>query len=101
MLYALWLKLLIVIQGLGAASGIIFYNQQIFTVSDDKTSIFTYNLKNGSQEEIELKTSINGQKITKKNKLDFESMILVDDQLICLGSGSKSSRNEMNVYDLK
>lgn len=101
MLQALWLKILIVIQGLGAASGIIFYKNQIFTISDDKTSIFQYNLKTRNQEIIPLNTSVFGEKITKNNKLDFESIVLINDELLCLGSGSKANRNEMTSYNLK
>lgn len=101
MLQSLLLKIFILVQGLGAASGLVYHKNQIYLVSDDQAYIYQYDIKKEKQHKIELNTSVPAKEITKKNKLDFESIILINQKLYCLGSGSKANRNDMLVYDVK
>ena len=101
MLQSILLQLLIIINGLGAASGIVYYNNNVYVVSDDLPLLFQYNLDTNTQNQIAFQSTLDLNQITKKNKLDFESLTLVKDQLYALGSGSKENRNEFHSYNLK
>jgi len=95
------LKLFILINGLGAASGIVYNKQNIYVVSDDLTYLFQYNLKTQQQSKYAFNTILQADKMTKKNKLDFESLTLAHGNLLALGSGSKENRNELHSFNLK
>lgn len=101
MLQSVLLKIFILVQGLGAASGLVYHKKQIYMISDDQAYVYQYDTKKDKQHKIELNTTISAKEITKKNKLDFESIVLINHKLYCLGSGSKANRNEMLIYDIK
>ena len=90
------------VQGLGAASGIQYYKKQLYLISDDQVYLYQYDFKKEQQQKIKLEATIqNSEVFSKKDKLDFEAIMLVDNQLYCIGSGSKENRTKMIVYDIK
>lgn len=101
MILNLFLKLFVIIQGLGAASGLVYDNKDLYVISDDQAYVYHYDLKSKKQNAIELNTLIPANQIIKKNKPDFESIVLYDQKLYCLASGSKPSRNDMLVVNLQ
>lgn len=100
MLQSFILKLFILINGFGASSGIIYDNKQIYVVSDDKGYVYNYDLKRKKQQQFELNTQIPAQDITRKDKPDLESIIIHQNTLYALGSGSKENRNDLYIYNL-
>ena len=101
MLQSFILKLFILINGLGASSGIVYDKKQVYVVSDDKGYVYHFDLKQNKQQEIELATAFPAKEITKKTKPDFESLIIHQNNLYALGSGSKENRNDLLILNLE
>lgn len=95
------LHLFILINGLGASSGIVYHKDQVFVVSDDLPYLFQYNINDKTQKKSNFNTLLPIEAMTKKNKLDFESLALLHNQLLALGSGSKENRNQLHSYNLE
>ena len=87
------------IQGIGAASGIVFHNNSLFIVSDNSGYLFEQKLDSPQLIKHALVdgTSVN---IEKKRKPDFEAITLKNDELHVFGSGSTQNRNRMIIFDL-
>ena len=101
MFEGLLLKLFILVNGLGAASGLVYHKNQVYVVADDLPYIYSYNLKNSQQRQYALKTIIPINEMKRSDKLDVESLVYHKNKIYGLGSGSKSNRNEFHVLDLK
>ncbi|QTV05372.1 DUF6929 family protein [Faecalibacter bovis] len=101
MLQSLFLKLFILINGLGASSGIVYHKNQLYVVSDDLPYLFQYDILDNSQNKSNFNTLLPIEEMTKKNKLDFESLAIVHNQILALGSGSNANRNELHSYNLE
>ncbi|MFC7773502.1 DUF6929 family protein [Flavobacterium sp. GCM10027622] len=88
------------IQGIGAASGIVFHNNSLFIVSDNSGYLFEQRLDASPLIKHTLihDATVN---IEKKRKPDFEAITLKDNELHIFGSGSTSQRNRMLTFDLK
>lgn len=87
------------IQGIGAASGIVFHNNSLFIVSDNSGYLFEQKLDKSSLIKHSLieDTSVN---IEKKRKPDFETITLKENELHVFGSGSTINRNKKIIYNL-
>jgi len=99
--FQFFLKVLFVIHGIGAASGLVVDQNYIYAVSDDNASLFIYNTKKHKVETVDLNPEVKQQKGNKKDKPDFETITRYKNQLFIAGSGSKENRFDLISYDLK
>ncbi|MFV0182809.1 hypothetical protein OBK15_11660 [Empedobacter falsenii] len=99
--YHFILKILIVINGLGAASGLVVDKRYVYTISDDNPHLFVYDKKKKEVEKINLNPEVNSEGSHKKDKPDFEAITKYKDHLYILGSGSKENRFDLISYNLK
>jgi hypothetical protein len=88
------------ISGIGAASGIIFRENQLYIISDNSTFLYQYNLERKELQKINLFFE-SQENIPKKEKFDFEALTLRDEKLYIFGSGSTENRNLRISYDLQ
>ncbi|MFV0178388.1 hypothetical protein OBK28_02230 [Empedobacter falsenii] len=99
--YHFILKTLIVINGLGAASGLVVDKRYVYTISDDNPHLFVYDKKKKEVEKINLNPEVKSEGSHKKDKPDFEAITKYKDHLYTLGSGSKENRFDLISYNLK
>ncbi|MGV0980467.1 DUF6929 family protein [Empedobacter falsenii] len=99
--YNFILKVLIVINGLGAASGLVVDKHHVYTISDDKAHLYVYNKKKKEVDKVDLNPEVKSKHITKKDKPDFEAITKFDNHLYILGSGSKENRFDLISYNFK
>ncbi|MFV0187966.1 hypothetical protein OBK20_11430 [Empedobacter falsenii] len=99
--YHFILKILIVINGLGAASGLVVDKRYVYTISDDDPHLFIYDKKKKEVEKINLNPEVKSEGSHKKDKPDFEAITKYNDHLYILGSGSKENRFDLISYNLK
>ena len=99
--YNFILKVLIVINGLGAASGLVVDKHHVYTISDDKAHLYVYNKKKNEVDKVDLNPEVKSKHITKKDKPDFEAITKFDNHLYILGSGSKENRFDLISYNIK
>ncbi|MFV0172423.1 hypothetical protein OBK12_12140 [Empedobacter falsenii] len=99
--YHFILKILIVINGLGAASGLVVDKRYVYTISDDNPHLFVYDKKKKEVEKINLNPEVKSEGSYKKDKPDFEAITKYKDHLYILGSGSKENRFDLISYNLK
>ena len=87
------------IQGIGAASGIVFHNNSLFIVSDNSGYLFEQKLDKSPliKHSLIKDASVN---IEKKRKPDFEAITLKENELHVFGSGSTINRNKKVIYNL-
>ncbi|MGV0923982.1 DUF6929 family protein [Empedobacter tilapiae] len=97
--YDFILKVLIIINGLGAASGLVVDKHHVYTISDDDAHLYIYNKKKKEVEKVDLNPEV--KSITKKDKPDFEAITKYEDHLYILGSGSKENRFDLISYNIK
>ena len=95
------LKILVTLHGLGAASGIVAVDNQIYVVADDRAYLYQYNQENKTQNSYAFDTKIPILEMTRKDKLDFEALTYANGNLLALGSGSKENRNQLHQFNLK
>jgi hypothetical protein len=98
--YHLILKVLIVINGLGAASGLVVDKKHVYAVADNDAHLYIYNVKKNKVEKVDLHPEVKSKEINKKDKPDFESITRHGDYLYILGSGSKDNRFDLISYNL-
>ena len=87
------------IQGIGAASGILFHDKSLFIISDNSGYLYEQKLDASPLAKHVLIENASAN-IEKKRKPDFEVMTLKNDELHIFGSGSTSNRNKKIVYNL-
>jgi hypothetical protein len=87
------------IKGIGAASGLVYREQSLFIISDNSTFLYHYNLSEKQLHKIKLLDS-SQENLTKKEKADFESVTLYNDELYIHGSGSTNQRQLRVKYNL-
>jgi hypothetical protein len=88
------------IKGIGSASGLIYYQDVLFIISDNSTFLYQYVI----DKDVVLKFPLveNPQEnIAKKDKLDLEAMTSYGNQIFIFGSGSTSQRNTMFSLNLE
>lgn len=95
------LTLLFNIPGIGAASGIVYNNSEIYLISDNSPYFYQYNMTKKELQKTRLLDSEIGETIPKKQKSDFEALLLHDDNLYAFGSGSTVNRNRLAIAGLK
>jgi hypothetical protein len=87
------------IQGIGAASGLVYHEQSLYIISDSSTFLYQYHLVAEQLHKIELLDS-SQENLAKKEKADFESVTLYHNQLYIHGSGSTNQRQLRVKYHL-
>lgn len=100
MLQHLILQIVLIVQGIGAASGIVSDGHFIYLISDDDTRLFITDQRTKQTTKVDLIPSMAGIKMTKKNKPDFEALTKEGAYIYALGSGSKINRNDFIAYHL-
>lgn len=94
------IELLFQILGIGSASGIVYRDHSLFVLSDNSSFLYEYQVKKNQL--IRIKLFENSQEnIPKKDKFDFESIALKENELHLLGSGSTSKREKRIIYNLE
>ncbi|MGV0827445.1 DUF6929 family protein [Empedobacter brevis] len=99
--YNFILKVLIVINGLGAASGLVVDKHHVYTISDDDAHLYIYNKKKKEVEKVNLNPEVKSGEGNKKDKPDFEAITKYEDHLYIFGSGSKENRFDLISYNVK
>ena len=88
------------INGLGATSGLIYLNQDLFLIGDNSGFLYKYNIENKNLFKFPiLENAIDN--IEKKDKPDFESITLKNNKLHIFGSGSTKKRDLKVIFDLE
>jgi hypothetical protein len=88
------------IKGIGSASGLIYYQNVLFIISDNSTFLYQYVL----DKKLVLKFPLVDnpkENISKKNKLDLEALTHFRNQIFIFGSGSTAQRNTMFSLNLE
>lgn len=93
------LSVLFKIIGIGSASGLLYYNDLLYVISDNSTYLYEYNIHNEKLNKIPL-VDYPHENIPKKDKPDFESISFLKNKLYILGSGSTENRNKVKIYNL-
>jgi hypothetical protein len=88
------------INGIGAASGLVFKDDSLFIVSDNSTFLYEYDFNEKALRKIKLFEN-SQEKVAKKDKADFESITLFDNTLYLYGSGSTKKRDIRVKYYLE
>jgi hypothetical protein len=79
------------INGVEAASGIVFHNESLFIISDNSTFLYEYLIHSAQLIKHPIVDNAEENSI-KKEKFDFESITLFDGSLYIFGSGSTAKR---------
>jgi len=87
------------IEGIGAASGLVYHANSIFIISDNSTFLYEYRLLEKRLRRIKL-LSDSQENLAKKDKADFESITLYNNKFYIHGSGSTVKRQLLVKYDL-
>lgn len=88
------------ILGIGAASGIVFLENQLFLISDNSGFLYKYDISSKNLYKLPLLENAR-ENIIKKDKPDFESITLRDKKLYVYGSGSTKKRESRVIFDLE
>lgn len=94
----LQLQFFLQIIGIGSASGLLFKDNALFLISDNSTYLYEYNLDSNELNKIALVEKPE-ENIPKKDKPDFESMTIVENEIYIFGSGSTENRNSLRKFD--
>lgn len=94
------LDVFLILVNLGSASGLVYTENAIYLICDSSSYLYQYSFATEKTTKIELTTHAQ-EAIEKKNKPDFESITLRNNQLHLFGSGSSKKRNQHFSYDLK
>lgn len=99
MMSHLQLSSLFQLDGVGAASGLLLQDQQLYIISDSSSFLYQTALSNPQVKKIPLVNDAQDH-IEKKYKYDLESLCKKDDSLYLFGSGSTAKRQSVFCYDL-
>ncbi len=88
------------ISGLGAASGIIYLNENIYLISDNSGFLYKYEISSKNLYKFPILENAK-ENIIKKDKPDFESITLNDNKFYIFGSGSTKKREIRVKFDLE
>lgn len=88
------------INGIGAASGLVFKDNSLFIISDNSTFLYQFDIPQKKLTKISL-VGNSQENILKKDKLDFEAITLKGNKLHIFGSGSTSKREKRITYNLE
>ena len=88
------------IEGIGAASGLVYQNSSLYIVSDNSTFLYHYNINEKIFNKIKLFEN-QEEILLKKDKPDFEVLTLFNNKLYLFGSGSTKKRNTRITYTIE
>lgn len=88
------------VNGIGSASGLVYYQDSLFIISDSSGFLYEYKFGSASLHQYALAANTT-QNMVKKQKPDFESITLKEGKLYVFGSGSTENRNRQFVFDLE
>jgi hypothetical protein len=94
------LELQFKINGIGSASGLVYKDNSLFVISDNGSFLYEYQIREKELTKIPLLAN-SQENIPKKDKFDFESIVLKGNKLHILGSGSTSKREKRITYNLQ
>lgn len=86
--------------GIGAASGLVYKENSLFVISDNSSFLYEYHIQEKELFRIKLLEN-SRENIPKKDKSDFESIVIKGNKIYLLGSGSTPKRNKRISYDLE
>ncbi|KOY88264.1 hypothetical protein AD998_17070 [bacterium 336/3] len=93
------LQVFLTLTGFSAASGLVYYKQNLFVIADNSGFLYQYEMKTKKITHHAL--TENPQHFTpKQDKLDFEAITKKGNELHIFGSGSKRNRCQKFVFDL-
>lgn len=95
------LLLLFEVFGVNAASGIYQEDNQVYIISDNSPYLYHYDIKSTKTNKVLLDSSSRAEIVKKKDKLDLEAICSVGDELVIVGSGSRSNRENAFLYHKK
>ena len=87
------------INEIGAASGIVYVNNKLFIISDNSGFLYEYNLDDKTLNTHQIIENAESN-ILKKDKPDFESICLKNNNLYIFGSGSTKKREQRIKFNL-
>ena len=88
------------IAGLGAASGLIYIDQNLYLISDNSGFLYKYDLINKNLYKFPILDDAQ-ENMIKKEKPDFESITLRNNQFYIFGSGSTKKRDIRAKFNLE
>ncbi len=88
------------IAGIGSASGIVYQNNSMYIISDNSGFLYEYDIHSVHLKQHPLINN-STENILKKNKPDFEAIVLKGNELHVFGSGSTEKRNRKLIFDTK
>ena len=88
------------ISGLGAASGIIYLDENIYLIGDNSGFLYKYDISSKNLYKFPILENAQ-ENIIKKDKPDFESITLNDNKFYIFGSGSTKKREIRVKFDLE
>ncbi|TRX16622.1 DUF6929 family protein [Flavobacterium franklandianum] len=94
------LELQFQIISIGSASGLVYIDNSLFIISDNSSFLYEYNILEKKLSKTKLLAN-SQENITKKDKFDFESIVLKGNKLHILGSGSTPKREKRITYNLE
>lgn len=98
------LELLFRITGIGAASGLVYNDGNLWLIADNSHILYEYNIEKQSLNKTALvnKEYLGPQEnIPKKDKPDYEAIAIKEDSIYLVGSGSGENRNLIGHVNLK
>ena len=93
------LEVFLILVNMGAASGLVYTEDALYLICDSSSYLYHYSFTAEKTTKIEFTTDAK-ENIEKKNKPDFESITLMENQLYLFGSGSGLNRNQLITYHL-
>lgn len=94
------LHILLSVQGVGSASGLVMLENQIYMVSDNSNYLYRVSTQDSTMEKVLVLDRGVNEQVPKKQKSDFEAITQLDSTLYLFGSGSGKSRQNWVRYDL-
>jgi hypothetical protein len=94
--FKVWLQ----ISGIGACSGLVFYENSYYLIADHSKVLYQYEIPSKKLHKISLEDTLH-ENLSKKKKLDLESITLVNGTLYLFASGSKKNRHDCYLVDVK
>ena len=89
------IELFFQLDGVGSASGLIYYQDQLFIISDNSNYLYQYSIGQQTLSRIALVENQVVENVSKQQKLDLESVTLFENSIYAFGSGSTENRNMM------
>lgn len=93
------LKAFCELNGLGAASGLVYQHPQLYLISDYSSYLYRYDMPQAQLDKIALFAD-SRDFLPKPEKFDFETLLYYDNALLMLGSGSTPQRNTLLRFQL-